>query len=88
MLHYIFRLMILGCILKGILIFIRTSTFQKITLGMQSSDTIEKIKAIINDIEGIPPDQQTLIQPNHKEWKVERWLEDGRTLSYHNIQIR
>ena len=61
-------------------IYVKKPTAEKITLEVESSDTIEAVKQKIQAEEGTPVEKQKLFFQGSK-------LEDGRTLADYNIQL-
>ncbi len=76
----VLALCLVGCDLMAMQIFIRlVAESRTITLAVEASDSIEQVKAQIEQREGFPAEFQRLVSAGKQ-------LEDGRTLADYNVQ--
>ena len=71
---------IIHLVLQDMQIYVKMPIERTITLKVRTSDTVQHMKAMIQDIEGIPPDQQRLVLSETE------LLEDACTLFEYRIQ--
>lgn len=60
-------------------IFVKTLSGKTLSMKVQGTDTIQKLKEMINDREGVPVDQQRLIFQGKQ-------LDDNKTLTDYGVQ--
>jgi len=65
------------------IIFVRTFINKKISLDVKATDSIESIKAKLQETEGVSPDQMRLVLSGKDQYSK---LEDDKSLKHYNIQ--